>query len=356
MGLIVHACLKTHRREPLGAQCLHPMRQTWDSPFHKADLPPPPPDHEWLLEIADKAAPAVKAAFLEALNKVRNAAKEAELADAIQRGDVAAAMRALGVEDGMKESLSPGLTRPLEDAFIRAGRDTLPRTAGVTMGMRFDITNPNTATFLRNYDFGLIRQISQDTRDGIRAVIQNAFAMGGHPHEQARLIRASIGLTSNQAGAVANYERLLRAGDSDALTRALRDRRFDPSVRRAVSGDQHLTEEQIERQVNRYRERMLQMRAVNIARTETMRASNAAQNMAWGQAADKGLLDRVTTRRFWLVTPDDRLCEFCEAVPDMNPGGVALDGYFETPFGPVLYGPLHPQCRCITYIGPGKAG
>jgi len=51
-----------------------------------------------------------------------------------------------------------------------------------------------------------------------------------------------------------------------------------------------------------------------------------------------------------MVTPDDRLCEYCEAVPDMNPDGVPLGGQFQTPLGPVDGPTLHPQCRCIVYL------
>ena len=350
--ILPHACRK-HART-LGSR---PRRQTWArGGLAKADSPDTP-DHEWLLEIADNAAPATKAAFLEALRRVRNAAKEAELRDAIARGDVNAAMRALGVEEGLSESLKPGLTKPLEDAFIAAGRATPAKTMGVHVGMSFNLTNPNTATFLRNYDFGLIRDISQQTRDGIRTVIQNAFAMGGHPYEQARQIRESIGLTDDQAQAVTNFENLLRTKDRAALTRAMRDRRHDPTLERALGAgaDRTLSDEQIATMVNRYRNRAILNRAQMIARTETMRASNAAQNMAWGQAADQGLLNRTALRRFWLVTPDDRLCEYCEQVPDMNEDGVPLDGYFDTPYGPAMYGPLHPLCRCITYIDTGDA-
>jgi hypothetical protein len=345
--IVPSAC--KHRQRLLGTA---PLRQTWNRPISKADGPPPPPDPDWLLAIADKAGPTVAAAFLEALRRVRNTIKEEMLRDAIERGDVAGAMRALGVEAELTDALKPGLTTPLEDVFIQAGRKTTARTLGVRAGMSFNLTNPHAATFLRNYDFGLIQQVSQDTRDGIRRVIEDAFKMGGHPYEQARKIRESLGLTENQAAAVDNFERMLRNKDRTALTRARRDRRHDPTLNRALgpNADRELTDEQITTMVNRYRNNTIRDRAETISRTETMRASNTAMQLAWRQAVDNGLLAGQDTRRYWLVTPDDRLCEYCEQVPDMNPDGVMLDGYFQTPFGPILAPPLHPNCRCITYI------
>lgn len=349
---MILACTRHSHRRVVGEK---PGRITWTAQARKAasDAPSPPEDgQDWLLEIADKAQPAVRAAFLEALKKVRDGIKEAELQDAITRGDVPAAMRALGLDADLRDALQP-MIRPLEDNFIAGGREAIPRTFGATVGLRFDLTNPNTATFLRNYDFGLIRQISDDTREGIRTIITDAFKQGGHPYEQARQIRASIGLTDNQAQAVVNFRRLLQTRDRRALDRELRDRRYDPTLHASLGSTptRDISPEQITRMVDRYRSRYINARAVNIARTETIRASNAAQHMAWGQAADKGLLDRTATRVFWLVTPDDRLCDFCAEVPDLNQDGVALGGYFQSDLGPVMFPPLHPQCRCVTYIG-----
>lgn len=348
-------CCQKHAPRAIGDTRV--MRNTWGGPLSKASGPDAP-DPDWLLAAADKAAPAVRAAFLEALRRVRGSIKEADLIDAISRGDVGAALRALGLDRGLPDALKPGMMRPLEDAFINTGRATPERTLGVTFGMRFDLTNPNTATFLRNYDFNLIRQISDDTRTGIRTVISNAFAQGGHPYEQARIIRDGIGLTEGQADAVDNFRELLVSRDRQAMTRMLRDRRFDPTLDAALGAnpDKDLSDEHIERMVSRYRERMLNMRATTIARTETIRASNAAQDMAWAQAADAGLLDRVTTRRYWLVTPDDRLCQYCERTEMLNAKGVPLGQPFDTPFGPMAFPPLHPNCRCVAYIGADRDG
>lgn len=349
---MIHACLK-HRRPALATIGKAKLRQTWDSTIRKAgEATPESPEYEWLLEIADKAAPAVKLAFLEALRRARSAVDEAALRDALARRDVAAAMRALGVEANVTAGLGAGLPTPLEDAFLAAGRQT--GKVGATVGMRFDITNPKTADFLRTYNFNLIRQISDNTREGIRRVIQDAFRFGGHPYEQARIIRSSIGLTEDQAATVDNFRNLLVNRDRDALGRALRDRRFDRTLQAALgeARTRELSDEQIARMVDRYRERYIGLRAETIARTETMRASNAAQNMAWAQAANDGLIDVTVMRRYWLVTPDDRLCDYCEGVRDLNPGGVTLDDDFQTDLGPVPYPPLHPNCRCITFIAP----
>ena len=56
------------------------------------------------------------------------------------------------------------------------------------------------------------------------------------------------------------------------------------------------------------------------------------------------------TKRVWVLTPDDRLCEICSAIPDLNPDGVGLEETFDTDLGPVLSPPVHPNCRCAVSL------
>lgn len=356
----MHACRK--RRRPTIQQAgIGPMKQTWSSPVRKADAPAAPPPESawrWLLDTAASFEPALRKAFLRALERVRETANLEKLAEALESGNVDTVMDELGLDEALPAELGQAVAPQIEDEVIEVGRGTPARTMGGSVGMRFDLTNPKTAEFLRTYNFDLIKQISDDTREGIRTVVSNAFANGGHPYVQAREIMASIGLTDTQAAAVQNFRNLLVNRDRAALTRALRDKRFDRTLDRGLGAlrDHEMAPEQVDKMVARYRDRMIDMRAKTIARTETIRAANAAQHMAWQQAADIGLLDINTLRRFWLVTPDDRLCEVCEAIPEDNPDGVALDEDFDTDLGPVAYPPAHPNCRCATYIKPGNGG
>lgn len=298
------------------------LAKTWRTPLQKAS--DPGGEYEWLHEIADKASPAVAAAFERAVAKVRGTVKEVELQSALERGDVEAAMRVLDIDGEMTAALKPEVIPPLEDVFIAAGRDAPVRTIGAQVAMRFDLTNPNVARFLQTYDFGLIRQVSQETRDAIRRVVTDAVTNGGAPKVQARAIRDHIGLTDRQAQAALNYR--------DALS--IEGRPAD----------------QVMRMTEKYRARLLRQRALNIASTETINASAAGTQAAWDQAADSGLLNRATVRQGWGVTGDDRLCVVCAAIPLMNPDGVSLGGYFASPVGPIKRPTAHPGCRCYLYL------
>lgn len=347
------------------------IRKTWKSPIQKAmDDDDDEISYQWVHDVADSLAPDVREAFLEAINDIRGTADEAQLAAALDAGDMERVMAILGLneqpnytrehEDTWRGRIVDAISlrrliERLEETGEKAGQGALENTPELLSPtgearMRFDVVNPHTVQAVKQHGFNLIRQINDETRNGIRAIVAHALEFGGHPYDQARQIKGLIGLTEKQAQAVTTYRRLLEAGDSQALTRELRDHRFDPTVRAAIRDSRQLPAEQIDSMVQRYADRMLNMRAETIARTETINAARLGTQNAWRQSAEAGLLNHNSMRQGWMVTPDDRLCEFCAPVPDLNPDGVPLGGQFETPLGPVDGPTLHPNCRCVVYL------
>lgn len=353
-----NCCVRRQPRALGSAGPLYKVRKTWKTPIEKA-VEGDEPEYEWLHEIADSLAPDVRERFLVAIDAIRGTANEAQLIAALDAGDFERIMEILGLgaQGGAEggQDILHHLLEPVEQGVQRAGHaaiETTPALArlGGHAAMRFDMVNPHTVQAVQQHGFNMIRQITDDTRNGVRGIVAHALEFGGHPYEQARQIRQLVGLTENQAAAVTNYRRLLTANDPEALARELRDRRFDPSVRSALRDRTPLPKAQIDTMVQRYADRMLANRAETIARTETINAARLGTQAAWRQAGEKGLLSHNKIRQGWMVTPDDRLCEYCAAVPDMNPDGVPLGGQFETPFGPVDGPTLHPNCRCIVYL------
>jgi hypothetical protein len=200
------------------------------------------------------------------------------LADAISRGDYDGALRTLGVDVGFAQALqgvgAEGLKsfqNAVQGAYLAGGQaaiQTLPRQAAVN-GV-FDLLNPRSIDFIRSYSFALIHDISDTQRELIRNILMRAFTEGGHPFQQAREIRNSIGLTPRQEQAVANYRKALQNNSMIALQRELRDRRFDRSVNGAINAGQPLDQGRIDKLVDRYRERYINYRGKVIARTECL--------------------------------------------------------------------------------------
>lgn len=69
----------------------------------------------------DAMEPALRAAFMQAVDDIRSAAQLAQLVDALEKGDIPRAMAVLNVD--------PAFWAPLDDAivaaYLRGGRDAI---------------------------------------------------------------------------------------------------------------------------------------------------------------------------------------------------------------------------------------
>lgn len=171
----------------------------------------------------------------------------------------------------------------------------------------------------------------------------------------------ALGLTGYQEQMVETYRQALAAGSSDALDRALRDRRFDSTVENAVVGGEPLSWDQIDRMTERYRDRMIAYRADVIARTDALAATNAARTSALIQAAEQASFDPDTIIRTWNAVGDKTTRD-----THFDLDGEEVEG-METPWesasGALLLYPGDPSapanevinCRCwMTYDLPGE--
>jgi len=300
-----------------------------------------------VLAVAAKMQGRMAKALLDAVDAMKGSVNMQALADAVSAGDYNQALAVLALDTnfvrvlnghGVKAGVA-SFKDAVQQAFAggaQAAVKALPEKVGADMS--FDLLNPEAVNFLQSYSFNLIHQISEEARNSIRQKIVRAFQEGGHPFQQAREIRDSIGLTQNQEKAVANYKRALQNNTRLALERQLRDRRFDPSVQGAINAGQPLDPAHIDKLVDRYRSRYIDHRARTIARTETNRASVMGQRTVWRQARHQGFLDPDTTERRWIVSGDSNTCDDCDELDEET---VGLDEEF--PDGDP---PLHPACRC----------
>lgn len=270
-----------------------------------------PLHYRTLHRIADALAPEMRKAFLSAVEELKNRIDLNRLQELLSRGNTGA-LDAFWRE--FEASVAPTLRPAIREAFM----ETAQRSAR-TFGMAFDLTNPRAVEAIDLQAGQLIQNITAESRAAIREVLRRGFLQGRTVNQMAVEIRQSIGLTQRGAGAVSNYRQAqLDAGVDDVV---------------------------VERRAQRYARRLLNQRAETISRTETLAASNRGQQTVWEEAARGGDLP-PDSRRTWIITPDDRLCPICEAIPDMNPDGVGLTEPFNTPEGAIMTPPAHVQCRC----------
>lgn len=192
-------------------------------------------------------------------------------------------------------------------AYMLAAEDVMEfisNSIGITI--QFDQVNFRAVREMQEASLSLVQGFTSTQRSATRAALVQGIRMGLNPREQARLFRQSIGLTSKQVRAVANFRRLLEIGSAEALTRALRDRRFDSALRGAVFGDKPLTAEQIDRMVDRYYQRSLVRRSESIARTQSLAAVHRGGDSAFAQAIEAGLIGDDLSQT-WHTAGDGRV-------------------------------------------------
>lgn len=199
--------------------------------------------------------------------------------------------------------------------------------AGV-MGLAFTLRDPWAEEWASRNAARLVVEIGDALRAGLRALVETAIRDGFPPAQAARMaVDLGLGLNSRLAIAVERYAVKLR--DELGLSADVADRL-----------------------VSRYAARLLRYRANMIARTEILWSANAGQQAAWEQAQDAGFLPvggGYVTKRKWIVTPDERLCE--DVCLPMT--GVLVD--LRQPFLVQIKGAtvavmipqeVHPHCRC----------
>lgn len=259
----------------------------------------------------DRLEPQVAAAFREAMRGITSNAQIGALEEALRLADIEAAMAALGITGA---SYVP-LTEAMRNAFVASGAfwaSDMPRR----IGFGFDVNNPRAERWVREHGAAMVARDIQDKRAIIQDTIERGIAAGRHPRSMAldlagrvsrrtgRRTGGHIVLSEPQSRYVMSAMEELRTGDPNYFTRKKRDRRFDSKVRKAFDGGKPLTDADINKITGRYSDRLLQLRAETIGRTETLAAFNQAGDESLRQLVDGGYVRREDVRKVWDATMD----------------------------------------------------
>ena len=301
--------------------------------------------------------PVLAEAFIKTVKNIRSEATLQRLSRAIESNDANAVIDLIG-PDVIAEALKDkdGLTDAMYQTYVAGGemgREQLPKGAALEANLKLD--TPEATKYLRENLPMAIVEITEDQRAAIQSVLVAGNVSKQTVAEIARDLRDTIGLTDAQAQYVRNFREQLETGEGG-----------DPSYRRlnAVSQNrasaeyaaEETTQSTVDDLVDEYYQSMVNYRAEAIARTECHDALVQGQRDMWDSAAEDGLIDGNSARRFWSDTEDDRERDEHLAVPDMNPDGVGLDEPFDTPVGPVMDPgtsgdpAFDIQCRCCVIL------
>lgn len=309
--------------------------------------------------------PMLRRAFMRAVQNVRQTSQVEQIARSLERGDVESAIRAVGLDPVNFRPVDETLTRAYEAGgnATAAGVPKLGRPGELRVFFQFNVRNPRAEEWITRFSSNLVTEIVDDQRDMIRKFLQQGLAAGKNPRstvlDLVGRVGASgqreggmIGLTSSQADWVRSYEEALRSDSPGAaLTKNLRDRRFDGAVQRAIDTSEHIPDETVDKMVASYKNRALRFRAEGIARTETMAAMHESQQQAMEQLVSTGEVTRDQVTFVWRTAEDDRVRESHEVMDGQE---VAMGEMFTTGDGNQLEYPGDPNgpageiinCRC----------
>jgi len=320
---------------------------------------------ERVAALLDAFSEAIRVAFLSAIAEIKSNLTLSMIADRLEKGDIDGAVNAIEIEasafnpmlDAVRDAYNGGGLAAVESLPTIKGPD------GHRVLIRFDVRNPVAEQWLRDHSSALVTQIVDDQKQAIRDQLAAGMSKGQNPRTTAldiigRVNSATgdrtggiIGLTSTQAEWVRAYAAEIEALDPNALTRALRDKRFDRTVAKAIADGKPLPASKIASIVTAYQNRALRYRGEAIARTESLTALNSGSNEAMRQAVAAGKLDAKNITKVWHATHDERT-RTTHALLDGQ--AVPLDGFFVSSSGARLRFPGDPDaagaerinCRC----------
>ena len=260
--------------------------------------------------------------FRDAMNTVRDdvISNEGKLLDAIMHRPLDDIVDMIPMDPWLdtQEKLADELLGDLVDGGHRYSRQ-VPTMQKATVTFRFDDTRPEGSIWARNRAGGLITEVTQGQRQVVRQFVGDSLMAGDPPRTIARNLRNTIGLTTQQAGWVRNFDdRLVSQFVNEGLTVAQAQARAAP-------------------QTARYHSRIHRYRTETIARTEILSASHEGRRQAWGQGLQEGFIS-PTAAQEWSAEVDNRVCSICESYDQTR---VPIGQQF--PDGDP---PIHPMCRC----------
>lgn len=215
--------------------------------------------------------------------------------------------------------LQPEIASALRDVLESAATFTpLPVQAEIA----WDILDPKALDWIRNEAGTLITNITKETLQAVREVIQRGFQEGKGTAAMADTLRDIIGMNSRQA---ASYEKY--AADL---------------AERGISATRQ------ESLLATYQRKLIKDRANLISRTETIKVANEGWRQGIQKAVDDNLLDPNVWEIGWIVTQDDRRCKRCQSMRGKRRpiNGTYAEGDYKGTSGP----PGHPNCRCAERV------
>lgn len=320
--------------------------------------------------------PVVRDAFLAVADQIVRDADFARLVQAIETGNVRDVLRSIGIQAGSFSAIGEamGAAYAASGATAMTMMPLVRDARGFKVNFQFNARNLRAERRLSGYLSGLIQEFTKEAEAATRAILAAGLKAGRNPRQVAqeligvydpalrKRVGGSLVLNRNQAEYVQRAKAELSSGNpkelANYLTRTRRDKRFDGTIRKAMSGEIELSQTQINRLATRYSERLLITRANTIGQTEVMEALNSARMEAGYQAAEQAGVDPDKAEKVWIATADNRVRE--QHLHMNNAVVLGMDTPFTLPDGTQMQYPMDSSlgagasqtinCRCTYFV------
>ena len=296
---------------------------------------------------AARLQPDLARRLLDAFRLLKGTLTDRELAQAIASG-MAEAMVERILDDAVLDRAFSRLRVTLDQGALEAGArftKTLPLSLRPPA---FNVLSPAIVEAVRRLDTRVIGGLKAQVRETFRQHVLQGIRAGESPLTIARGARSMLDLAPNQAAAVRNFRRMLQQGDREALTRELRDHRFDRTLERALGqGGAGLSRQQVDQMTAHYHRRMVAFNAETQSRTAALDANRLGNRLSWQGAIDQGTVEERDLVHVWITVGDSKV----------RPEHVEMHGE-EAPFGQrfsngdLVPGESDYNCRCSERVQP----
>ena len=289
--------------------------------------------------LMDKLEPDVRDAFIRVILAVRGRTNIGALTEALRNTELQEAMIALGFRDG-----SFGFVQEaVRQSYIEAGTFTMATDVPVRFGLEFNWQTPVAQEWLLAHSSKFITETTAEQIEVIREALEAGLRANRNPRRIAldiagridkrtgRRTGGLVGLNRPQARAARGMRQALTGADVGVISYrpdgkpvkgfwigtdgrlksrySLRDRRFDPLIKRAIENGERLTDAKVDQLLGRYEDTLLRERGTTIARTEVLESLNMAREHSLVQALDETGTPEEAATRIWDATGDSRTRE-----------------------------------------------
>ena len=311
--------------------------------------------------------PILKRAFLDSVYALRSQAQLDLIIRMLEADNFEAAIRAVGLDPVAFRAFDKSLFNAFEAGgnFTSSALPVVKLSDGFKVTFQFNVRNPAAEQWLSQHSSKLVSEITDDTRVMLRDVFTKGMAKGLNPRTVAldvvgrvnpltgRRENGLLGVTSSQQKWIENYaDELASDNPRAALSRTLRDKRFDRAVIKAVESGEAIPASLQNKMVTAYTNRALRYRAENLARSEAMTALHEAQQQSMEQAVQTGAITQQDVKFTWRTASDDRVRDSHETMDGQE---VAMGEMFITGDSVPIEFPGDPNapieetasCRCF---------